>query len=297
MQGIQGTRLMRPLLWTQTHRAKASVPPGIAKRAFATGKSYFLRPWPRYTPHDIQNWAQGKHHRNPPKHLQMQKLGPKVDNHTERRVLGAAKRYGFLQMEEHCGEAPCNEYYRYCFNVKRPYLALNKHGDEICVDLAPVAGPGKKGKAETDAVMKLKAAFSEAVGRETGVFTQNDQTRQATLDSVKELEKADDSLKELTQQDLNYVLQTKKRSHSITIARRLHKAFFTTLGRKSPQDLKGEREQLKQSRRDRKRQIVERRVLKLAELKKPHPQVPPGSLDGFLQARRRSEDFSQNAGS
>ena len=135
--------------WTRTRTRGCFVSPsaaafysahglGVGQRmSFATGKTYFLRPWPRYTPHDLQNWADSKRHRNPTKDLQRQKRGPRLTTNTEKKITGTAKRYGFLQMEEHAGEAPCNEYYRYCFMVRRPYLALNKHGDEICVDLAP----------------------------------------------------------------------------------------------------------------------------------------------------------------
>lgn len=157
-----------------------------------------------------------------------------------------------------------------------------------------VAGPGKKGKSDTDSMIKLKNAFSEALTGQPGVFKQNDEARQTKLDAVKGLEKADESAEGLTQQDLNYVLQTKKRSQSITLARRLYKTFFSTLGRQSPQDFKIEKDQLKQSRRDRKRKIIERRVLKLAQWKKPHPQVPPGSLDGFLQSYSGSAESSPN---
>lgn len=57
--------------------------------------------------------------------------------------MNAAKRNGYLEMTQRCGEAACNWYLRYCWARRRPYLAVSLHGNRIVVDLLPAAGVGK----------------------------------------------------------------------------------------------------------------------------------------------------------
>lgn len=153
------------------------------------------------------------------------------------------------------------------------------------------AGTGKKDNSDVQSVETLKAAFQEVLKSEASLFVQTDPARQTKLDSVKEAETSDESMKNLVGEDLQYLIQTRKRSDSISLARRLYKTFFTTLGRESPQDLAIQKEERKASRQQRRRSRIEKRIFKLANLKKPHPNAPPAALRAFIE--QRSQESSE----
>lgn len=89
-------------------------------------------------------------------------------NMAERKEFNRAKIYGFLRMNNLCKQPVCNkvsldwynnsnnnnttslltpcsfepQYLSYCWHRQRPYVAINKHGDVMVVDLRPVNGFG-----------------------------------------------------------------------------------------------------------------------------------------------------------
>lgn len=98
-------------------------------------RSYYSQPKPTFTMEQMEEWVKGKK----PKHVLGQRGRKHRLNEDEQRQNSAARRTGYLSLGNTSTPGLVDLYLRYCWAVGRPYLAMNKHGDRLIVDLTPGA--------------------------------------------------------------------------------------------------------------------------------------------------------------
>ena len=121
-------------------------------------RTYFSVPVPRIERSDVEAMVRGRRGTNRPG---AKPLGTPL-NEFEVLVRGRARVDGWARLDKHCGVALCDAYLRFCYGVRRPYIAVASRGHRVVVDLRPVAGFGAA--AGTPAAAAALAALRASAG-------------------------------------------------------------------------------------------------------------------------------------
>ena len=204
----------------------------------------------------------------------------------EKVAAGAARREGFLWSRHNCGQSATNEHFKFCCNTRIPYVAVNRDGSEIVVDLRPVGGLGKlKRDGDIDSVL---AAFQ-------GVLAGRNGFQIANVDSLKvQQEKAapgpmqgsnSDRIADSTLSD-TFTIYTPGRDAGLALAAELTEAYRKAL-RLPSAEMRGELRSAINADR-----VAARHALMVRKLKKlvadpvavKNLRVKAGAVDGFVAA-------------
>ena len=211
-------------------------------------------------------------------------------NQHERPVFNAAKATGVLQMSNPCTEHLVNRYYRMCWDTARPYIAVNKHGDKVAVDLEPVASLANEPRDED--VVRLQNAMNlvlkEFMSSDSPVVIENykleinekqlEQARMKGLDGANEGKRPDSELDEAA------ILHTKQRSQAKALAERLWLCYTDLFEVPNPEEVEERKRASKILRRLKVEARLRRDARRLAADALRAKTLPRGSLQGFLAA-------------
>lgn len=227
-------------------------------------RGYYMVPVPRVTADDVAAWATVKRRTNAPGAAPR---GVRLNEH-ERRAKNKGVRAGFVQFGAGCGVALADDFYRVCVTRRRPYLALNAHGDQLVVDVGTVAGVfGEVDEGAARAVLDRFWGVLEAAPEEFVV---------APVDGTKEDGQVDRDTEE-------FVVMVPKRAVGMRIAHELYAAFAAEQGVPTPADLTTAKEEKTMAE---KAAWEAKMIKKLRQLSKDPvrlKKIPPGSLDKFLE--------------
>jgi hypothetical protein len=99
-----------------------------------SARTYFSTPVPSWEKADIRAQMVTRSGRNPAKPAA--RLGHGISE-PERQPKNSARLNGYLVADNGTKQAICNQHLRFCYFHQRPYIAVNKHGDELHVMLDP----------------------------------------------------------------------------------------------------------------------------------------------------------------
>jgi len=97
-------------------------------------RTYFSTPVPSWERSDIRAQMVTRSGRNPAKPAAPLGLGI---TDPERQTKNSARLNGFLVANNGTRQSACNHHLRFCYFHQRPYISVNKHGDEVHVLLDP----------------------------------------------------------------------------------------------------------------------------------------------------------------
>jgi hypothetical protein len=126
-------------------------------RPFAT---YFRKPVPSLTREDVVGLSQTRAGLNTRGTRGVG--GPRLTL-AEATALGAARLSGalFMTADAHSQQL-CNSFYRFCWEARRAYVAADKLGREVVVDLAPLQGLAKAPALVAEGAARVAAARDAA---------------------------------------------------------------------------------------------------------------------------------------
>jgi hypothetical protein len=138
-------------------RLPSSIP--ACTRFFASA-AYFRKPVPSLTLADVQGLAQTQAGRNTRGSRGVH--GPRLTLE-EGTSLGAARASGVLFMTAQAhSQQLCNSFFRFCWERSRAYVAVDKLGREVVVDLSPLQGLAKKPELVAAGAARVAAAREAA---------------------------------------------------------------------------------------------------------------------------------------
>ena len=128
----------------------------------ASSSTYFSRPIPTLSREDVLGLVVSRGHRNSrgTRGVGGNPLTPK-----ESAALGVARRNGVLFLSaEARSQQLCNSFFKYCWCVKRPYVAVDRHGVTVVVDLRPLRGLANLTKLNRwkTGLLRLRGKVAEA---------------------------------------------------------------------------------------------------------------------------------------
>ncbi len=135
---------------------KRALPSGCV-RFFAT---YFRKPVPSLTLADVVGLAQTQSGRNTRGSRGVHGVRLTV---AEATALGAARLSGalFMTAEAHSQQL-CNSFFRFCWESRRAYVAVDKLGREVYADLSPLQGIAKAPSLVAEGAARLAAGREAA---------------------------------------------------------------------------------------------------------------------------------------
>mmetsp|Transcript_30161 Transcript_30161/g.62142 ORF Transcript_30161/g.62142 Transcript_30161/m.62142 type:complete len:314 (-) Transcript_30161:92-1033(-) len=248
--------------------------------------TYFAQPEPSWTADNVKALAlgPGKRGRNRPG----VKLGHRMSQE-EGRAVNLAKRHGYLVMTQKCGVSACNKYLHFCYEDRRPYIAVNKHGDRVVVDLLPVEGlggfhdPSRMDDIEdslSELLQDYKVRHMQIVNKATEdqIAERVQAAAEADMDGSNE-HKANDT--DITAQ---FHLLFRKRQESIMAARDMYKVVVAAdPARKSAKQLAADRLEKKAQQKLKWEKRMRRKLRELVADQKVFGRLPKGALDGFIK--------------
>ena len=257
--------------------------------------TYFARATPSTTREDLVHLMQTHAGRVPA-------TGSKGMGHrltpAENGVLGVAKRSGVLLLSALGGSQQlCNAYFKYCYAIQRPYIAVDRHGLTVSVDVAPVCGLAKSpravelGATNTATVLReISAVLAATQASHPGLQLTNDATLRAQAAALLPgpLEGSNKGRSPDTAPALAFTLFAPTRDAARAVARDMHARFVAAFGLPTPADVIAARAQSAEARRERGRALLLRRLAKLAAapVAVKNLRVPAGAIAGFLAAQR-----------
>jgi hypothetical protein len=302
-------------LTTTPHLGGSSAPSAAALLAALRGpayqsharRTYIASPVPSLTGEEVAKLHQGQSRSNS---LRKVVIGPRLMRE-ERDELSAAKRRGALYFGPGCTRTVCNEYYRFCWHVQRPYIAVNPHGLVVSLDARPVRGLAKTNpKAEEGRRTFLaNASAALAAGGRAGfdpVQVTTDATLLAQLNKIlpgptegsnaeKEapvtaLTDATPALPGVQQGAIGETsvvsIFTNGRHHASEVAAELYDVYVRTFGLQTPAETQAAREVRAAARNERARKTLVRKLRAVVSdpTKVKLLGVRGGSIEGFVRA-------------
>ncbi len=120
--------------WAVSSAPRAHLPSTAASLDLFLSRSYFSSPVPSWERSDIRAQMVTRSGRNPAKPAAPLGLG--ITN-PERQTKNSARHNGYMVADNGTKQSACNHHLRFCYFHQRPYIAVNKDGDEVHVLLDP----------------------------------------------------------------------------------------------------------------------------------------------------------------
>lgn len=224
-------------------------------------------------------------------------MGPRLAP-GEYAALGSAKRSGVLRLSADARTPQlCNAYFKFCYATQRPYIAVDRHGLTVTVDVAPIGGLAKAPRAvalgesnATVALRELAGALAAAQAAHPGVQLVNAGTlaAQAAAQLPGPLEGSNKGRAPDTSPSAAFTAYAPSRDVALALARDMHARVVAAFGLPTPEDTRAARASAAASRAARRRVLLLRRLTKLAAdpVAVKNLRVPAGAIAGFLAAQR-----------
>jgi hypothetical protein len=247
-------------------------------------RTYFSKPRPSLSVGDVKLLSQTITKKSFYKKPSIPRL-----NYTERPLNNQAKSQGFLILADHCSQALVNEYYRYCWMTKRPYIGLNRDCSEIYIDLKSIRGmPSEKNSVNIlDEYMRdfqsiLTKYPNIQIVKSKSVYLQNREIQPGPKEGSNELKIADTSVGE------TFWLFTSGRSQGIQISQELYSLYLEKSGSRSPSEEVVLRNMRKEEKKDATKRMLVRALRKLVAdpYRVKNLRVKAGAVDGFIRAEK-----------
>lgn len=263
------------------------------------------QPRPSLSIQDVQNLAKLRTRKNDTQRI---KIGAPLTV-SEIPVLAHAKTYGYLQFASGCTATVCNTYYRFCWSLQRPYMAINPHGTTLIMDLRSIYGL-------RNIQLPSNAAFRTLIEQSFTTYTQginavlaqnpgglpvqissdqslNDQINRTLGGANEGTNYFKQSITSITPEQKNtvFILHTQGKAHARAVAEALYKAYTGIFNLLTPQQILLQKQDRKLTKLQKYRSLRIRQVRKLvsSEDNLRHLYTPKGVVDGFIRADRAGQ--------
>lgn len=269
-------------------------------------RSYLAQPRPSLTIQEIHNLAKPRSRTNDTQRI---KIGAPLTV-SELPAYHTAKTMGYLQFGSGCTATVCNTYYRLCWSLQRPYIALNPHGTLIIFDVRSIQGLRNLSVPENQTIATtLQQSIKTYLQGITTILSQNPgnlpvqiSSDQSIKDQVnRTLSGANEgtnyfkdpitSFVSLPNYNTVFTLHTQGKAHARAVAEALYSAYTSIFNIPTPQQILLQKQQRKNDKLHKFRTLRIRQLRKLVsnEDNLRHLYTPKGVVDGFIRADRTGQ--------
>lgn len=205
-----------------------------------------------------------------------------------------ASRRGYVAATNFTGASVFNTYYKYCWAVRRPYVAVDRHGTSVYVDATPVTSLSKAPDAAR--LAKSLAALSSAItapqlptDAQLQVVTRASLQKQYGLampgpgEGSSAQKVADTSVADV------FTVYTGSRDQARRLADAMHAAHCTAFGLPLPAQVAEAKAERAEAKRERGRAMMVKRLRALVadDVAVKNLRVAAGAVDGFIEQEKR----------
>jgi hypothetical protein len=277
-------------------RAAIAVPAAGVAAAVVAGtpppgaRGYFSRPVPTRTVEEVRVQLTS------PRNRTRASVKPGMPmTEIDRVAAGLARRTGFLVLRAHCTQAAADAHFRYCCTTRRPYLALNRDGSELVVDLLPVGGIARTAKhADIERVTSALSTALAGAPQGTQVVNLDSLAAQRSENAPASLTAANGGKSVDTALGDKFTVYSPGRPEGFAVARALVDAYRATLGMTPLAQVEEERAARGVAKTAHAHKLRVRQLLRLVADPDAVRQlrVKAGAVDGFVQAVAEGREYT-----